>query len=68
MKTGILRLSDGWQGHAHEYGGGQISGRHGQFIDGGTAAGQKAGFFKKVGGGVAANGQLREDNQPRALG
>ena len=38
----------------------------GQFVDGGAAAGQKAGLLKKVGGRIAADGQLREDGEARA--
>ena len=37
-----------------------------QLADRGTAAGEEAGFFKEVGGGIAADGELGEDGEARA--
>ena len=55
------------QSHARQHGGRQLAGGRGKFIDGGAAAGQKAGLFQKVGRGVTAKGQLGKDGKPRAL-
>ena len=65
--AGLPLSPSGRQGHARQHGGRQIARGRGQFLDGGAAAGQKTGLFKEVGRRVAADDQLGEDRQPRAL-
>ena len=43
---------------SREHGGGQLPGGRGQLIDGRSAASEKAGLFKEVGGRIAADGKL----------
>ena len=54
------------KGHARQHGGRQIARCRGQLIDGRTAAGQEAWFFKEVGWRVPADDQFGKDGQPRA--
>ena len=60
-------LAAGRQSHAGQDGGGQLARGGGQLVDRGTAAGEEAGFFKEVGGRIAADGELGEDGKARAL-
>ena len=53
--------------NACQHGRGQLARSEGQFVHRGTAAGKEAGLFKKVGGRIAADGELGEDGEARTL-
>ena len=66
LSAGSVFRASGGQRHARQHGGGQLARGCGQFVDGGAAAGEKAGLLKKVGGRIAADGELGENRQARA--
>ena len=62
----LARFASRGQSDAGQHRRGQVARGRGQLVHRGAAAGQKAWLFKKVGGRIAADGQLGKDRQPRA--
>ena len=60
-------FASGGQRNARQHCGGQLARCAGELVDCGTAAGEEAGFLKKVGGRITADGELGEDGEARAL-
>ena len=66
VEGGFDVIASSRQSDASEDGGGQISRGGGELVDGGAAASEEAGFLNEIGRWIAADGELREDGEPRA--
>ena len=64
---GLAGVALGRERHARQHRCGQRARGFRELVDSRAAAGQEARLFKKIGGWVAADGQLGEDGQARAL-
>ena len=66
-ETGFSVIAPRRQRNACQHGRGQLARSEGQFVYSGTAAGKEALLLKKVGGRIAADGELGEDGEARTL-